>query len=484
MASRGLLLDFRQAGAIPGARLLGFSGGRGSRHPQGFSSVCIDSRLAKEGSLFVALAGSSLDGHSFVEEAFCRGAAAAMIGEAQLQNPALGLEKAADKTGKVLLAVPDTLRGLQDAARLYLKQFPGLLKIGVTGSAGKTTTKEIAAAIIGREKKVVYNRGNLNSETGLPLAAFEVRSGHEVGIFEMGMNRPGEIEELARVLEPHIALITNIGSAHIGILGSRGMIAQEKKNIFSQFSGNETALIPDNDEFRGFLAQGLRGKIIFYGKTVFKEWGGDRLLGLEGSEILWAGKPVRFRLPGKHNLKNALAAVALAREVPVSDEAIRGGLESVKPLFGRSEIIEGPVTVIRDCYNASPESTGEALDFCDNLDWKGRKIYVLGSMLELGENSREAHEQIGRLLTGSGADMIFLFGLEMAAAAEYMARAGGKPFFHTGDRDELSRILGRYTCPGDLVLLKGSRGNALEHLSEVLAGIQEPAAFAAGGGIG
>jgi UDP-N-acetylmuramoyl-tripeptide--D-alanyl-D-alanine ligase len=285
------------------------------------------------------------------------------------------------------------------------------------------------------------------------------------------------------VLEPHIALITNIGSAHIGIFGSRGMIAQEKKNIFSRFSGSETALIPDNDEFKGFLAQGLKGKTVFYGKTAFKEWGGDRILGLEGSEILWAGKPVRFRLPGRHNLKNALAAIALAREVPVSDEAIREGLESVKPLFGRSEIIEGPVTVIRDCYNASPESTGEALAFCDNLDWKGRKIYVLGSMLELGENSREAHEQIGLLLADSGADMIFLFGLEMEAAAECMARAGGKPFFHTSDRDELSRILGRYTRPGDLVLLKGSRGNALEHLSGVLGGIREQAAPVDGGGI-
>jgi UDP-N-acetylmuramoyl-tripeptide--D-alanyl-D-alanine ligase len=473
------LLNFTQVRAIPGARLFGLSG---DPEAQGFSSVCIDSRQIKKGGLFVALAGSKQDGHLFVRDAFDRGAAAALVGETALRNPALGLEKLA-AAGRVLIAAPDTLRGLQDAARIYLSQFPGLLKIGLTGSAGKTTTKEIAAAIIGREKKVVKNPGNLNSETGLPLAVFEVRSGHEAGIFELGMNRPGEIAELARVLEPHIALTTNIGSAHIGILGSLGMIAQEKKNIFSFFSGSETALIPEDDEFKDFLAQGLRGTVKLYGPASFPEWAEVRDLGLGGSEILWAGKPVRFGLPGKHNLKNALAAAALAREVPVSEKAIRQGLESVKPLFGRSEIIEGPVTVIRDCYNASPESSAQALAFCDSLDWAGRRIYVLGSMLELGEKSRKAHERLGRTLAESGADMAFLFGEEMEAAAEAMAEAGGKPFFYTRDRDELSRILGTYVRPGDLVLLKGSRANALEYLSGVLSDIQGPPAFSAGRGI-
>jgi UDP-N-acetylmuramoyl-tripeptide--D-alanyl-D-alanine ligase len=473
-------MDFTQAEAVPGIRLLGLSGPGGSRKLRGFSSVSIDSRNAGEGCLFAALAGSRRDGHFFVKDAFDRGAAAALVGEGQLRNPALGLEALAAKTGKVLMVVPDTLRGLQDLARLYLKQFPGLLKIGVTGSAGKTTTKEIAAAIIGEEKKVIANSGNLNSETGLPLSVFEVRPGHEVGIFEMGMNRRGEIAELARILEPHIALITNIGSAHIGILGSRNMIALEKKTIFSRFSEAETALIPDDDEFKVFLAQGLRGKIVFYGEAAFKEWGGSRSLGIRGSEIRWAGKPVRFGLPGKHNLKNALAAIALARETPVSDEAIRRGLESARPLFGRSEILEGPVTVIQDCYNASPESTAEALAFCDSLDWEGRKVYILGSMLELGEKSWENHERIGRTLAVSGADMVFLFGEEMEAAAE--ALAGARPFFHTRDREELSRTLGAYVRPGDLVLLKGSRRNALEDMVRVLAGIQGRAAVPAAGG--
>jgi UDP-N-acetylmuramoyl-tripeptide--D-alanyl-D-alanine ligase len=213
----------------------------------------------------------------------------------------------------------------------------------------------------------------------------------------------------------------------------------------------------------------------FYSAASFKEWGGVRDLGLGGIEILWAGKPVRFRLPGKHNLKNALAAIALAREAGAGDQAIRQGLEAVRPLFGRSEIVEGPLTVIRDCYNASPESTAAALAFCDGLEWPGRKIYVLGSMLELGAHAGAAHEEIGRVLAASAADRVFLFGEEMEAAAEVLRQAGTKPFFHTRDRDELSRVLGNYVRPGDLVLLKGSRANALEELSPVLTGIREEA---------
>jgi UDP-N-acetylmuramoyl-tripeptide--D-alanyl-D-alanine ligase len=465
-----VLLEFAELGKIPGARLIDFSGSPGG----GVSGVAIDSRLAGEGSLFAALPGANQDGHAFVEDAFDRGAAAALVSGAKLKDPALGLEALAKKRGRVLAAVPDTLRGLQDAARLYLKKFPRLLKIGVTGSVGKTGVKEIAAAIIGVEKQVVYNRGNLNSETGLPLSVFEVRPHHQAGIFEMGMNRAGEIEELAGVLEPCIALITNVGSAHIGILGSRALIAKEKKNIFSRFSGAETALVPADDDFADFLAEGVRGTVKLYGPASFPEWGGARDLGLEGSEILWAGERVRFRLPGKHNLKNALAAIALAREAGAGDGAVRRGLESVRPLFGRSEIVEGPVTVIRDCYNASPESSAGALAFCDGLVWGGRKIYVMGSMLELGGLGPAAHEELGRLLAASAADKVFLFGEEMEAAAAALRRAGEKDFYYTTDMEVLAAALETYVRPGDLVLLKGSRGAALERLSGLLAGVCGP----------
>ncbi|MDR1618415.1 MAG: UDP-N-acetylmuramoyl-tripeptide--D-alanyl-D-alanine ligase [Treponema sp.] len=434
----------------------------------GFTSVSIDSRTVEPGGLFVALRGAALDGHRFVGAAFDRGAAGAMVDAAALGDRSLGLEESSRRTGKPLVIVQDTLRGLQDAARIYLEKFPDLVRIGVTGSSGKTTAKEIAAAIIGREKKVIVNKGNLNSETGLPLSVFGIRAGHEAAVLELGMNRRGEIAELAAVFKPCIALITNVGSAHIGILGSKGAIALEKKNIFSFFGDDDIALIPEDEDYRVLLAEGVRGSVRFYGPGSFQELGAVRDRGLGGTEFEWAGEKVRFGLPGRHNFGNALAAIAIARELPVSDRAIREGLESVRPLFGRGEVIGGPVTVIRDCYNANPESMAEAIAFCDHLEWPGRKIYVVGSMRELGRFSVDAHEQLGRLLAASSAEMIFLYGEETAAAAEALKNAGGIPFFHTAGMRELSEILGEFVHPGDLVLLKGSRSCALESLTDVL----------------
>jgi UDP-N-acetylmuramoyl-tripeptide--D-alanyl-D-alanine ligase len=436
---------------------------------RGFSSVHIDSRAVKPGSLFVAMPGAVTDGHCFVEAAFGAGASCAMVARSRMEDASLALGASAQKAGASLLVVDNTLTGLQDAARVYLNLFPGLLRIGCTGSVGKTTTKEIAAAMISREKSVVMNRGNLNSETGLPLSVFDVRSCHEVGIFEMGTNKPGEIAALARVLNPHIALITMIGTAHFEYFGSREAIVNEKKQIFSCFSGNETALIPEDDDFRDMLAENVRGQVVLYGPKTLEEFKKVTDLGLEGTEITWEGVSVRFGLPGRYNLRNALAAAAIARAVPVSPAAIRSGLAAAKPLSGRGEVFRGPVTVVQDSYNANPEAMAEAIEFCDGLDWPGRRVYVLGSMLELGTASEEAHREMGRLLAASGADMVFFYGRETKAAAETLAAAVRKiPWFYTDIMSELSRALEQYIRAGDLVLLKGSRGCALERLSGIL----------------
>jgi len=438
---------------------------------EGFSSVSIDSRAVRPGALFVALRGNALDGHSFVEAAFEAGASAAMVAASALQNPDLALTKLTRKWNRVLIAVEDTLKALQSAAGAYLKQFTDLVRIGITGSSGKTTTKEIAAAIIGQEKSVVINKGNLNSETGLPISVFDIRPHHQVGIFEAGMNRPGEIAELAGVLDPSLALITNIGSAHIGILGSREAIAEEKKKIFSRFTGENTALIPEKDDYRNFLARGVNGRVVFYGPSSLGSLSGIRDMGLCGTEIVWEGEAARFGLPGKFNLANALAAAALALELRVSASSVRRGLESVKPLFGRGEILYGRATVIRDCYNSNPESAEEALDFCDGIRWQGRKIYVIGSMLELGDSSEKAHVDLGRRLLSCKAGAVFLFGEEIQPAAETMKRERQDLLFlYTKDRDELSRAVDGYVKSGDLVLLKGSRGCELETLTAMLLG--------------
>jgi UDP-N-acetylmuramoyl-tripeptide--D-alanyl-D-alanine ligase len=462
-------MTFDELARAAGSRSL-FLPGRGGEERAGFSSVCIDSRKAEEGALFVALAGTRQDGHGFAEDAFRAGAAGVMADKSGAER--YNLVRLAGQWGRALVVVEDSLRGLQDAAAFYLGKFPGLLRVCVTGSAGKTTTKEIAAAMAGAEKKVVMNSGNLNSETGLPLSVFTVRGEHEVGIFEAGMNRQGEIGELARVLKPHIALITNIGSAHIGIIGTKPLIAEEKKEVFSCFTGTETALIPADDEYADFLARDVKGKVIFYGPEKFAELGEVRDLGLEGTEISWNGEKARFGLPGKFNLKNALAAAAIAREIPVTSASICRGLESVKPLFGRGEILRGKTTVIRDCYNSNPESLEAAVDFCDSLSWPGRRLYVIGAMYELGKDSEEAHLEMGRILSASAAERIFLYGAETESAAMILA-CGEVPFLYTRSMEELKGVLEAYTRPGDLVLLKGSRGCALEELTPVLLGSSE-----------
>ena len=427
-----------------------------------FSAVTIDSRDVVPGALFVALFGSERDGHDFLPQAFESGATVALVSESRLE-PA---RAAADRTGAVLVAVPDTLKGLQDVAASYLKRFPHLLRIGITGSSGKTTTKELAAAMIAKENRVVMNIGNLNSETGLPLSVFSVRENHEVGVFELGMNRRGEISELAEVLRPSIALITNIGTAHIGILGTKDAIAEEKKAIFSRFSGTELGLIPEEDAYAQMLAEGVRGTVKRFGPLSSLSFGGARSLGLDGTEIVWGGVPVIFPLPGGHNLKNALAAAAIAEAAGIEPANVRAALSEAKPLFGRAEIFRGDITVVRDCYNANPDSMEAAIDFCDSIDWPGRRLYVVGSMLELGEEAAGEHRKLGRRLARSRADIVYLFGAETETAAETLGSA--KAAYRYDDMEKLATAIGVETRVGDLVLLKGSRGTALERLTELL----------------
>ena len=470
------LMRFSELSHVLGGQLFTWEGKQNADpHAQGFSSISIDSRSVSRGGLFVALKGESTDGSRFVDAAFAKGAAGALVPSSAMDDPELDLKGSAQKWRGVLIAVKDTLKGLQDAAKAYLDKFPSLLKIGITGSSGKTTTKEIAAAIIGQEKCVIMNEGNLNTETGLPLAVFTVRAHHEVGIFEAGINRKGEMANLVKVLNPSTALITNIGTAHIGILGSKEGIAEEKKKIFS---GVNTALIPESDEFRNFLASGINAKTVFYGASSLSGLREIKDLGIEGTEVTWEGTKVKLSLPGKHNVANMIAAIALALELNVSSQSICRGIEAVKPIFGRGEILYGRTTLLRDCYNASPEAMHAALDFCDRLQWNGRKVYVLGSMLELGDTSCETHTSLGKRLSSCKSDMLFLFGEPLCHAVNVLKDQGKNiPFFHTSDMHELSRALDAYfgnqhtaDTKGDLVLLKGARGYEMERLTEVLTG--------------
>lgn len=459
--------------------------------------VVVDSREVTPGALFVALAGENADGHDFIKSALESGASCILAANDRKEKvlaslagffaasghiAASGPETAAPYKDACIIFVDSPLGALQALARDYRRRMKNLFRIGVTGSSGKTTTKECIGATLSPaypEGALAMNTGNLNSDIGLALSMFSLDSRHEIGIFEMGMNRKGEMDELAAIFEPDLAVITNVGTAHVGMVGSRKGIAEEKKKIFSRFDGNQIGFIWEDDGFKDFLKENVRGRIEEFGVRSTKGLEKTEDRGLKGWVITWFGQTISFPLPGKHNLLNALAALSVAAELGVESATAARGLESVRPLFGRSEVFEGTIALIRDCYNANPDSVAAALDFCDSLEWRGRRVYVLGSMLELGLSSQEEHKKMGRRAADSLADGLFFFGeetwqaYEEALNAEKTQGAGTseqrrRTIFHTNEIESLKRTVLAYLEKGDLVLAKASRGLELERLTDAL----------------
>ena len=299
-----------------------------------FSGVACDSRKVEKNFIFFPLVNNQ-DGHDYIPQAIENGASVIFVTDyyADFHNQQI---KDIIKTGVAVISVGHTMYALQRLAASYVLKFPSLIRIGITGSSGKTTTKEIAVNVLSQKFSVVYNEGNLNSETGLPLSVFKIRQNHQVGIFEMGMNRKGEIAELASVLYPQYGIITNVGTAHIGILGTRQAIAEEKKQIFKFFNSKAFGYIPSDDDFADFLAES-KGNI----KKVSQDFISDvKFSGLEGTSFKYKGENINFSLCGKYNLKNALSVIALAEDLGLSSEEIKTGLETVKTIFGRNQIVK------------------------------------------------------------------------------------------------------------------------------------------------
>jgi UDP-N-acetylmuramoyl-tripeptide--D-alanyl-D-alanine ligase len=458
-ALRNGLFSPDQASRLAGGRLLI----KGNRD---IHQVVIDSRQVEEGCLFVALPGVRVDGHEFILEAFKRGAAAVIASHRQWEKRQEDLQpKLQDRPGTSVILVENTLSALQQLSKGYVRQFPHLMRIGVTGSNGKTTTKAILGSIVALDSPTVISQGNLNSEIGLPLSCFQVREQHRISVFELGVNHPGEMDVLADIYRPDLAVITNVGTAHIGLLGSREAIAREKKKIFRYFDGNQKAFIFEAEDFYTLLNEGLRGIIIPFGPESTRGFEGSEDLGLDGTIIHWEGLQVRFPLFGAHNLRNALASISVSAELGISKSKIKEGLENVRPLSGRSEIIRSAVTVIQDCYNANPDSFRQVFSFVSALRWPGRKIAVLGAMKELGKQGGEAHREIGREAVDAGFQGLFLFGEEMEEAYQSIKEGGfnGTVDWMT-DFDSLRKELFAYLREGDLVVIKGSRAVELERL--------------------
>ena len=451
-------------------KYIGFA--RGSGH-FAFTSVATDSRSVKPGSLFVPLIGKSQDGHKYIPDALKAGASVVFVTASVYENNSeYYLQLASENLDATFIAVQDNMAALQNAARAYVKKFPKLVKIAITGSSGKTTTKEILASILRQKYNVVATEGNFNSETGLPLSVFRIRAEHQVGVFEMGMNRENEIGEIARVLEPSYAIITNIGSAHIGILGSRENIAREKRKIFSYIPESGAAFVPADDDFADFISEGVKGKVVRFGKDVPAKDSGVAFVsndGLEGTRFEIDGLETRLAVPGVYNYTNALGCIALAKFLGLSAEQIRAGIESVKSLGGRSNVVaintkknskgeSKKVMLMYDCYNANPDSMEKALNLCGSLEIKGRMIFVLGDMKELGEKSAEEHSRVGALATLNKPDLIIFVGPEMENGAKAAKLSGfdNVHYFATADVDKVAAYILDYARDDDFILLKAS----------------------------
>lgn len=453
MAGRPIATLAEVLAAVDGTLVSGGSGG----DVINVQHVAVDSRAVRPGSLFVALPGEHTDGHRFLEDAVQQGAVAAIV------------SREVDDPGIPAVRVGDSLAALQALAAWYVRErLSGVVRIGVTGSNGKTTTKELIAAAIRSSRECFASEGNLNSETGLPLSILATPPDVPYGVYEMAMSAPGEMEALAEIVRPRIACITNIGSAHIEFLGSRRAIALEKRAIASRFTGSETLIVPEDDEFTVLLADSVAGTVRYHGPGAL----GVSIDALREREAVWIegghAPPVRVPLPGYHNGRNVLAALAVARELGLPEEPVRHALAEVRLPGGRSDLYldRAGNYVLNDSYNANPESMEAFIRSADALrsEARPRLLLVLGDMMELGDHGDELHRRVLGAACAVRPDLMVLVGRRFAAAYRdhFAALCAGVPVERAETTREAREILLQLDLRDHVIAIKGSRGIALE----------------------
>lgn len=422
--------------------------------------LCTDSRSLRKGDLFVALHGKNFDGHAFVEKAAGLGAAGAVIDREMENLPA----------GFAVIRVADTLAALQQIAFSYRRTLP-LKAVVITGSNGKTSTKDFTAAILGRCYKVIKTEGNLNNHIGLPLTLLRAAADDEIGVFEIGMNHPGETEPLAKMALPDVGVITNIGMAHIEFMGSRDAIAQEKGMLAETLTASGSLVLDAADEYTPAIAARTRAKVFQSGRDVrvtdvFQEKDGSRFVVHAGDDRA----EVRLPVPGRHMICNALLAVTVGMIFGLALEECAAGLAGAHLTGGRLErkSVRG-IDVIDDSYNANPDSMVAALRTLAEMPVTGRRIAALGKMGELGAEFDRGHRRVGEAVGHEGIDCLVVVGSEAAAIAEAARACGVKEIFNPATAGEAAEILKKLAQPGDLLLVKGSRSARMERILEGLA---------------
>ncbi len=415
-------------------------------------SVSTDSRAIEKGALFVAIRGERFDGNRFIAAAFEKGAAVV-----------IGNEDATAPEGCAYIKVGDSVEALGRLAAWYRQRF-SIPLVGITGSVGKTTTKEMIAAVLSAKYNTCKTAGNFNNHIGLPLTVLGLTEAHEAAVIEMGMSARGEISYLTRIARPTTAVITNIGLSHIENLKTQENIRDAKLEIAEGLPAGSTLFVNGDDPFlKNTVCPGI--KIVRFG---FENPDCEILGAMTGAESFTA-EGTAFRVPvgGKHNLYNALAAFAVGRECGVLPEEAAEGILSYRPdgIRQSEKEIRPGITVICDYYNASPASMAVALEMLAGGEAQ-RRIAVLGDMLELGDLGEKCHREVGEKAAALGIDMVLAVGPLSAHAAERAAACGVRAVQHFSDNTALSACLLEILKPGDRVLIKGSHGMKMEEIFE------------------
>ncbi|MGH9554380.1 MAG: UDP-N-acetylmuramoyl-tripeptide--D-alanyl-D-alanine ligase [Terriglobales bacterium] len=422
----------------------------------------IDSRTIQPGELFFAVKGERLDGHDFVEAALAAGAVAAVVSKEQLPRYAARVN---------LLAVTDTLAALQTLGAAVRRVW-GKPVIAVTGSTGKTTTKDAIAHLLGTRYRVLKSEGNLNNQFGLPLQLLRLEPEHHVAVVELGMSQAGEITGLTRLAQPEVGVVTNVAAVHLGFFNSVAEIARAKYELVAALPGGGTAVLNADDEYVAQFGRDFHGRVITYAlhhpADVRAEAIEER--GAEGSRFeLVAGasrEPVNLALLGTHNIYNALAAVAVALERGITPSEAARALASLRPGKLRGQVLEvSGATVVNDCYNSNPKALDAMVDTLAGMRAR-RRIVVAGEMLELGPAAADLHRRCGAHLAARGIDVL----VGVRGEAGHMvaaAREAGVDAHFLATPEEAGEWLAREVEAGDAVLLKASRGVRLERALDV-----------------
>ena len=429
------------------------------------TGVVLDSRLVEEGGVFVATRGKRVDGHTFIEQVFEKGALAVIC------------EKKPQKTKGTCIVVDDSFVALKKLAAYYRKQL-SVKVVGIVGSVGKTSTKEMIASVLSAHYEVLKTEGNYNNEVGVPLTIFRIRDAHEVAVVEMGISDFGEMDRLGEIVRPDIVVFTNIGPCHLEYLGDLDGVFRAKTEIIAHMNPSGTLVINGHDEKLADIDDGISGnrRIIRFGKESKRDdvyASNIENLGLEGSSFT-ANFPDGSRyemtvpLPGYHVVENAIAAAAVGYLMGLNLEEIRRGMSSTEPLSGRGHIIHTDrYTIVDDCYNASPKSMCAAID---TLGYAlGRKVAILGDMLELGPVSELEHIAVGQKCAALGIDTVVCVGERARDIGFGGARHRSKTeFFFVADSGAAAERAAEFVRRGDAVLVKGSHAMHMEKISERL----------------